>query len=111
MKHFSSVGLYDVDTLRKIFLEFDLTSWETEMVVFLRTDITVPARMIVDGNTYKESWCRFPRKLIFLALVEGQKHSLNILLNECHKAQRLLGYRTLNLLNSHADSSFLRVTL
>ena len=86
MKHFSSVVLYDVDTLRKIFLESDLTNWETEMVVFLRTDITVPARMIVDGNTYKESWCRFPRKLIFLALVEGQKHPLNILLDPLFSA-------------------------
>jgi spore coat protein CotH len=42
---------------------------------------------------------------------EGQKRSLNISVDEFVKNQALLGFTTLNLLNAHADPSFLHAVL
>src|SRR5207244_8445883 len=42
---------------------------------------------------------------------EGRKRSLNLSLDFVHPDQQLGGYRTLNLLNSHEDPTFLRSIL
>ena len=42
---------------------------------------------------------------------EGQKRSLNISLDFVDPKQRLYGYKTLNLLNSHEDPTFLHTVL
>jgi hypothetical protein len=42
---------------------------------------------------------------------EGRKRSLNLSLDFAHKDQRLLGHRTVNLLNAHRDPTFLRSVL
>src|SRR5438477_5637854 len=42
---------------------------------------------------------------------EGRKRSLNLSLDFVHKNQQIGGYRTLNLLNSHEDPTFLRSVL
>jgi hypothetical protein len=42
---------------------------------------------------------------------EGRKRSLNLSLDFAHDDQRLLGYRTVNLLNAHRDPTFLRTVL
>ena len=40
-----------------------------------------------------------------------QKRSLNVTVDLVDKSQNLLGYKTLNLLNSHTDPSFMRTVL
>ena len=42
---------------------------------------------------------------------EGRKRSLNVSLDFVDPNQRLLGYKTLNLLNSHEDPTFLHTVL
>ena len=42
---------------------------------------------------------------------EGSKRSLNLSIDYVHETQRLLGYRTLNLLNANGDPTFLRPVL
>ncbi len=51
---------------------------------------------------------RFRGAIIVLMTPEGRKRSLNISVDLAHKGQRLGSYRTLELLNSHTDPSFLR---
>jgi len=47
----------------------------------------------------------------FMGVSEGRKRSLNVSLDFVHKDQNIAGFRTLNLLNSHEDPSFLRSVL
>lgn len=103
--------LYDPAVLRTLFLQFENADWEKELGDFYNTDVEVPATLTVDGRTLKDVGVRFRGASSFFTVEEGRKRSLNLSLNDVHKDQRLLGHRTLNLLNSHTDPTFLRVAL
>ena len=104
-------GLYKANVLRTIFLEFKQDEWEDELADFYRTDVMVPADMIVDGQTYENVGVGFRGNSSFFTLGRGQKRSFNITMDFADSRQDLYGYRTLNLLNGHADPSFLREVL
>lgn len=103
--------LYDESILRTFFLEFKNDDWEKELADFYRTDVEVPATLMVDGKTYTNVGVSFRGNSSFFAVQEGQKRSFNITLDYDNKDQNLYGYRTLNLLNSHSDPSFMRTVL
>ena len=103
--------LYDESIVRTLFIEFDGDDWESELADFYRTDVEVPARLIVDGKTYENVGVGFRGNSSFFSLGSGQKRSFNLTMDYDDKGQHLYGYRTLNLLNGHADSSFLRTVL
>jgi hypothetical protein len=107
----ASVPLYDPATLRTLFFDFEDDNWETELMAFKETDIEVPATLIVDGKTYKDVGVRFRGNSSFRMVPEGVKHSLNVSMDAFVKDQSLMGFNTLNLLNSHADPSFLHAVL
>lgn len=104
-------GLYDPATLRTIFLQFESTEWERELADFNNTDVEVPATLILDGVTYRDVGVHFRGMSSFMMVPEGSKRSLNLSIDYVHKPQRLLGYRTLNLLNANGDPTFLRPVL
>ncbi len=108
--HYPAAGLYDPHVLRTLFLVFENEDWEQELDDFHRTDVEVPATLIVDGKTYEHVGVRL-RGNSSLHVPAGKKRSLNVSLDMVDKKQRLLGYKTLNLLNSHTDPSFLRTVL
>ncbi len=65
----SDSPLYDPNTLRTIFLNFEESDWEKALEDFHDTDIDLPATMIVDGKRMKVlafafaeclrmEWCR-----------------------------------------------------
>jgi hypothetical protein len=104
--------LYAPDVVRTIFLEFDNDNWEKELDAFYHTDAEVPTRVIVDGETYPDVGVHFHGASSYFTLREfGQKASLVLSMDMAHEKQDLLGYRTLDLLNSHSDPSFLRSVL
>jgi hypothetical protein len=107
----ASVPLYDAGTLRTLFFQFEDENWESELMAFKDTDVQVPASLTVDGKTYKDVGVRFRGNSSFRMVPEGLKHSFNISMDEFTKGQTLLGFNTLNLLNSHADPSFLHAVL
>jgi hypothetical protein len=111
VKHYDAEPLYDTTTLRTLFLDFEDADWEKEMEDFNRTDVDIPAKLMVDGKTYREIGVHFRGMSSYMMVGTGQKRSLNLSLDYAHDAQNLLGYRTLNLLNSHEDASFLRAPL
>lgn len=111
VKSFPDASLYDGQTLRTIFLEFTDADWEKEMADFNNTDVDVPAKMIVDGKTYEDVGVHFRGMSSFMMVPEGRKRSLNLSLDFAHKGQEIGGYRTLNLLNSHEDATFMRTVL
>ena len=111
VKSFSGEPLYDPLTLRTFFLEFEDADWEKELAEFKNTDVEVPAKLIVDGKTYPDVGVHMRGMSSFMGVSEGRKRSLNVSLDFVHKDQNIGGFRTLNLLNSHEDPSFLRSVL
>jgi spore coat protein CotH len=111
VKSYSYEPLYDPLTLRTFFIEFEDADWEKELAEFKNTDVEVPAKLIVDGKTYPDVGVHMRGMSSFMMIGEGRKRSLNVSLDFVHKDQNIGGYRTLNLLNSHEDPSYLRTVL
>ncbi len=103
--------LYDPTTVRTLFLDFDTPQWESEMADFNNTDVEMPATLTVDGKAYPMVGVHFRGLSSFMMVGEGSKRSLNVSLDFADPEQNLMGYRTLNLLNSHEDSTFLHTAL
>jgi spore coat protein CotH len=107
----SGGGLYDSGTLRTLFLDFENDDWEAELETFHGTDVDVPAKLTVDGRSYRDVGVRFRGASSYFMVRSGRKRSLNLALDLAEKKQRLDGYKTLNLLNSNGDGSFLSAVL
>jgi hypothetical protein len=101
-------SLYDESVLRTIFLQFENPDWEAELAAFNNTDVEVPALVTVDGRDYPDVGVHFRGASSFMFVGDGSKRSLNLSFNFVDSDQRLLGYRTLNLLNAASDPTFLR---
>ena len=101
-------NLYDLATLRTIFLQFEDADWEDELAFFFNSDVDVPATMTVDGRTYRDVGVHFRGASSFRNTPAGFKRSLNISMDFAHDGQDLGGYQTLNLLNVNNDATFLR---
>ena len=102
---------YDVSTLRTLFLTFDGDDWEGDLMAFKDSDVEVPAALNVDGRVYRDVGVQFRGSSSFFMVPEGRKHSLNVSVDFVHEDQAIGGYRSLNLLNSHEDPTFLRCVL
>ena len=105
-----SPSLYDSQTLRTLYLRFHHEDWSEQMNAFYRTDIEVPADLIVDGEVYPGVGVHFRGTSSYFT-VSSEKKSFNIAVDYGKEGQRLYGYKTLNLLNGHVDGSFLREVL
>ena len=111
VRPYPTTPLYDLGTLRTIFLQFESEDWERELADFHNTDVEVPATMTVDGRTYKSVGVQFRGASSFRMVPEGLKRSLNVSIDSIVDDQNLGGYRTLNLLNANNDPTFLRAML
>jgi hypothetical protein len=103
--------LYDPTVVRTLFFEFENDDWEAELADFYNTDVEVPAKLTVDAKTYPDVGVHFRGASSYFTVGAGQKRSLNVSLDYVHEGQNIGGYRTLNLLNSHRDPTFLRTVL
>ena len=106
----ASVSLYDANTIRTLFLQFEANDWEQELEAFYHTDVLVPATLIVDNRTYRDVGVSFRGNNSFGNVAAGLKRPLSITMDWVHD-QDLLGYKSLNLLNSNQDPTFLRSVL
>jgi len=104
------VPLYAPDALRTFFLQFEHEDWERELAAFWHTDVEVPATLIVDGHRYPNVGVSFRGNNSFTAVPDGLKRPLSLTLDFAGR-QHLLGHRSLNLLNSNQDPTFLRSVL
>lgn len=111
VRKYGSEPLYDPSIIRTLFFQFENDDWEKELMAFNNTDVEVPATLVVDGKTYKDVGLHFRGMSSFGSVPEGLKHSINVSMDFVHGKQDLLGYTTLNLLNSHVDPSHLRSVL
>lgn len=111
VENYPKKGLYEPSVLRTIFLEFEDKDWEAEMADFYHTDVEVPAKMTVDGKAYPNVGVHFRGMSSFMGVGAGYKRSLNVSMDFVDPKQRLYGYKTLNLLNSHDDPSYMNAVL
>ena len=111
VKTYGQESLYDPTTLRTLFFTFEDADWEKQMEEFHNTDIELAATLVVDGKTYRDVGMQFRGASSYSQVGTGWKRSLAVSLDAKHANQDLLGIRTLNLLNSHGDPSFLRAPL
>jgi hypothetical protein len=103
--------LYAANTLRTLFLDFENADWEAELEAFHGTDVEVPATLTVDGKRYPGVGVHFRGMSSYMMVGTGRKRSFNVALDFTDKKQRLGGVKTLNLLNSNGDGSFLSAVL
>lgn len=96
--------------LRTFFLTFEEQDWEAELDDFYHTDVEVPATLTVDGKTYGDVGVHFRGNTSY-QVGQGRKKSLGLSMDLVHDGQRLLGVRTLNLMNSASDPTFMRIAL
>ena len=106
----AAVSLYDAGTIRTLFLQFDAADWEQELEAFYHTDVLLPATLVVDTRTYRDVGVSFRGNNSFGNVAAGLKRPLSITVDWV-RDQHLLGYRSLNLLNSNQDPTFLRSVL
>lgn len=111
VKTFGDEPFFDGATLRTLFFTFEDADWEKQMEEFHNTDIELPAALVVDGRTYRDVGVHFRGASSYMMVGTGSKRSLGVSIDLVHENQNLLGHRTLNLLNSHGDASFLRAPL
>jgi spore coat protein CotH len=111
VKPASSADLYDANTLRTLFLDFENEDWEAELEAFHGTDVEVPATLTVDGRIYPGVGIHFRGMSSYMMVRAGLKRSFNVSLDFTNQKQRLGGVKTLNLLNSNGDGSFLSAVL
>ena len=111
VKMYDKEAFYDPQVLRTFFIEFPDPNWEKEMADFKNTDVEMPAKLTVDGKTYRDIGVHFRGMSSFMMVGEGRKRSLNLSLDFIHKEQSIGGYRSMELLNSHEDPTFLRSVL
>ncbi|MEM9942773.1 MAG: CotH kinase family protein [Planctomycetota bacterium] len=111
VNNYPTESLYDRTVLRTFFLEFENADWEKELEDFHGTDIEVPAQLTVDGKTYQNVGIRFRGASSYGMVQTGFKRSFNVSIDMVDKDQRLYGYKTINLLNSNGDASFMSTVL
>jgi hypothetical protein len=107
---FAGKPFYDQDTVRTLFLTFPQADWYEELSDFYRTDVDLPATIVVDGTTYPDIGVHFRGNTSY-AMVRGKKKSLHLSFDWTHDGQRVLGYRSTNLINGNEDPSCLREAL
>jgi hypothetical protein len=108
---YSSEPFYDTSVLRTLFLQFENADWEKELADFYNSDVDVPALLTVDGRQYRDVGVRFRGMSSFAFVPEGSKRSLNVSIDFADDDQRVMGYRTLNLLNANSDPTFTRALI
>ncbi len=104
----SKKGLYHEGTLRTLFITTKDADWKEEMETFYRTDVAVPADLTVDGKLYKDVGLKYRGNSSYFSVSPDLKRSINLYIDHKHNSQKLLGYKTLNLLNSNSDPTFMR---
>ncbi|MEQ1574004.1 MAG: CotH kinase family protein [Vicinamibacterales bacterium] len=108
---YPTTPLYDMATLRTIFLQFENADWEQELATFYNTDVEVPATVVIDGKTYADVGVHFRGNSSYRQVPAGYKRSLNLAFDDVHDTQEVGGYTTMNLLNSHEDPTYLHTVL
>ena len=73
VKAYPNAPVYDPNTIRTLFLQFEASDWEKELAAFNNTDVDVPANATIDGKTYKDVGIHFRGMSSYFMVPEGRK--------------------------------------
>jgi spore coat protein CotH len=110
-KAFPHASLYEPAVLRTFFLEFESEEWDEELKAFKGTDVDVPAKLTVDGKTYRGVGVHYRGMSSYSHVPTDYKRSFNLSIDHAHSKQRLYGHKTLNLINCNGDQSMMSSAL
>jgi len=102
---------YDRKAVPILFLDFEDADWQGELADFARTDVSIPARLTVDGRVINGVGVHARALPAAATLPADYKRPLDIALDYTDTSQRLDGQRQLHLLASATDPTFLRTLL
>ncbi|MBN1804785.1 MAG: CotH kinase family protein [Sedimentisphaerales bacterium] len=102
---------YDETVLRTLRLEFSQPDWWSRLEANAQTDNNIVAALTVDGVTYEGVGVRFRGMTSYSMIGNSKKKSFNIKIDYTGENQRLMGYKTLNLINCFDDPTFMREPL
>ncbi len=107
----NSDDFYDETVLRTIQLEFSQRDWWSQLEANYQAKENIPATLVVDGVTCEGVGVRFRGNTSYMMIGNSQKKSFNIEIDYTIEDQRLMDYKTLNLINCANDSTFMREVL
>jgi spore coat protein CotH len=102
---------YNETVLRTLELEFSQSDWWNQLEANYQTKENIIAALTVDGMTYEGVGVRFRGNTSYMMVGNSQKKSFNIEIDYTIEDQRLMGYKTLNLINCANDPTFMREVL
>jgi len=102
---------YDETVLRTLELEFSQSDWWNQLEANYQTKENIIAALTADGVTYEGVGVRFRGNTSYMMVGNSQKKSFNIEIDYTIEDQRLMGYKTLNLINCANDPTFMREVL
>ncbi|MFQ5504228.1 MAG: CotH kinase family protein [Planctomycetota bacterium] len=101
--------LYDESVLRTFTLAFKQPDWWKQLEKNYAIRLHIKADLTVDGVTYPDVGVRFRGHSSYNSIpVTSRKKPFGIALDEFNPAQRLYGYKTLNLNNEYNDPTLVR---
>ncbi|MBP8910488.1 MAG: CotH kinase family protein [Phycisphaerae bacterium] len=107
----SGADLYDEGVLAVLELRFPQSNWYTLLTNNYQSKTDLAATLTVDGVVYEGVGVRFRGNTSYQMVRNSQKKSFNISIDYTFPDQRLMGYKTLNLLNCNNDATFMREVL
>ena len=97
---------YDETILRTLQLEFPQADWWSRLEANSNTEENITATLIVDDVAYEGVGVHFRGMTSDSMTNDSQKKSFNIEIDYTIEDQRVMGYKTLNLINSFDDPTF-----
>ncbi len=109
--HAGAYGDFYTETvLRALNLEFEQADWWSQLEANYTAKENILATLTVDDQVYEEVGVRFRGNTSYQR-VDSEKKPFNIEIDYTHEDQRLMGYKTLNLINCNGDPTFMREVL
>lgn len=101
---------YDETVLRTLQLEFSQSDWWSQLEANYTTKENILATLTTDDLVCIDVGVRFRGNTSYQR-VNSEKKPFNIEIDYAHEDQRLMGYKTLNLINCNGDPTFMREVL
>jgi len=102
---------YDETVLRTLHLEFAEPDWWRQLEANYDAKENILATLTVDEVVCESVGVRFRGNTSYRMAGDSQKKSFNIEIDYAVEDQRLMGYKTLNLINCWGDATFMREVL
>lgn len=102
---------YDETVLRTLHLEFAQPDWWSQLEANYEAKENILATLTVDDVVYESVGVRFRGNTSYQMTGNSRKKSFNIEIDHAVEDQRLMGYKTLNLINCWGDATFMREVL